>query len=230
MKKKTGLLCILMAASSLSHAETIGYTNSVTMNHNQIATVNLPQFNSSLGTLTGVYLTFITQLAGANVQLDNDSAAAQNGTAAVLNTVASFSTSTRIDGSGINRFALYIDASQVFSLGATSGDNLGEFNVTASSDYASWSPGTLSATSAGTVNSSVFADYIGTGTFNGTVLSTFYTSASFDGSDGYFQGNTPNGMFTGEVLYTYSIPEPATASMMALAGLIALLVRRHFLD
>ena len=231
MKKTSLKIAALLLVASSTQAATVTYTNSVTMNHNQNATVSLNMFDSSLGTLTGIYLEYITQLAGANVQLDNDSAQAQQGTAAVLNSANTFSTSTRITGTGISRFALYIDAQQVFDLGATSGDAIGAFNVTAGSDYADWSPGTLSASSGGYVDSSVFSDYIGLGTFTGTVKSSFYTSASFDGSDGYFQGNTPNGVFDGKVIYTYSpIPEPASASMAILVLIAGFWVRRRFID
>jgi hypothetical protein len=186
-------------------------------------------FDSSLGTLTGIYLEYITQLAGANVQLDNDSALAQQGTAAVLNNATALSISTRITGTGISRFALYIDAQRIFDLGATSGDALGVFNVTAGSDYANWSPGTQSASSGGYVDSSVFSDYIGLGTFTGTVRSSFFTSASFSGSEGYFMGNTPSGAFDGKVIYTYTIPEPATAPLMALVALVGFWIRRRFM-
>jgi hypothetical protein len=229
MKKNLLIIVALLVAAGSLQAATVTYTNSVTMNHNQDATVSLNMFDSSLGTLTGIYLEYITQLAGANVQLDNDSALAQQGTAAVLNNATALSISTRITGTGISRFALYIDAQQIFGLGATSGDAVGEFNVTAGSDYANWSPGTLSASSGGYVDSSVFSDYIGLGTFTGTVKSSFFTSASFNGSDGYFQGNTPNGAFDGKVIYTYTIPEPATASMMALVAAIGFLIRRRFM-
>ncbi|MEI8207289.1 MAG: choice-of-anchor E domain-containing protein [Kiritimatiellales bacterium] len=230
MKKNLIIIAALLLVAGTLQAATVTYTNSVAMNHNQDATVSLNMFDSSLGTLTGIYLEYITQLAGANVQLDNDSALAQQGTAAVLNNATALSTSTRITGTGISRFALYIDAQQIFDLGATSEDALGVFNVTAGSDYANWSPGTLSASSGGYVDSSVFSDYIGLGTFTGTVISSFFTSASFNGSDGYFQGNTPNGAFDGKVIYTYSpIPEPATASLMALVAAIGFLIRRRFI-
>ena len=134
MKKNLIIIAALLLVAGTLQAATVTYTNSVAMNHNQDATVSLNMFDSSLGTLTGIYLEYITQLAGANVQLDNDSALAQQGTAAVLNNATALSTSTRITGTGISRFALYIDAQQIFDLGATSEDALGVFNVTAGSD------------------------------------------------------------------------------------------------
>jgi hypothetical protein len=117
---------------------------------------------------------------------------------------------------------------QLFALAATSGDPLGEFNATGESDYALWSPGTLTATGSGNIFSGVWGDYTGSGTFNTTVNAEINTTVVFTGLDGQVQYSTPLGSVSGKVIYTYSpIPEPATASMMGLAGLIALLVRRH---
>jgi len=230
MKTKSAMLVSLFAVAGSLHAGVIAYTNSTAMNSGEEATFNLTKFDSNLGTLTGVYLEYAVQLSGANVQLDNDSALPQSGTAAVLNTVSNLTTSVGTTGTGINRFALYIDASKIFNLAATTNDVIGEFNATEAGDYATWSPGILTVSSGGDVSDTDWADYIGTGQFSSTILDSFYTSASFNGSDGYFQGNTPNGLFTGTVTYTYAIPEPASAALIAVVLVGAAWIRRRFID
>ena len=232
MKKCLLIVLALFAAASL-HADTVGYTNSVVMNNDVNAVINLSKFDTSLGTLTGVYVSYLTAISGATVQMDNDSVLAQNGTARVLNQVNSFgSTAALVDNSFqpiLQGTDMAINESQLFILTATSGDTVGQFDVTGTGDYDSWTPGTLQGIGDGNVGSVGFASYIGDGTFSTTINSTYTTSATFDGSDGYFQGNTPSGTFTGEVIYTYTpIPEPATASMIALAGCLGFLIRRHF--
>jgi len=233
MMKKYLLITLSLLTAGALHADTIGYTNSVVMNNDQNAVVYLSKFDSSLGTLTAVYVRYITAISGANIQMDNDSVLAQNGTARVLNQVNSFSsTATLVDNSFqpiLNGTDMAVNASKLFVLSATSGDTVGQFDNTGAGDYDSWTPGTLQGIGDGDVGSIAFASYIGSGTFSTTINSTYTTSATFDGSQGFFQGNTPSGAFVGEVIYTYTavIPEPTTASMMAIAGLLTLLLRRH---
>ena len=230
--KKTALqiAALLLVAGSLQ-ASTVTYTNIVTMNNNLDAVVNLAKFDVSLGTLTGIYLEYVSQISGANVQMDNDSTFAQQGTAIVQNTVKTFSSSVSLAGTGIVKGDMAVYEENIFNLGATSSDTVGVFNNTGNSDYATWSPGMLAGIGSGNVDSSVWAQYQGAGTFNATIKSVFITSASFDGSDGYFQGNTPNGTFSGTVTYTYSpIPEPASASMAILVLIAGFWVRRRFID
>jgi hypothetical protein len=235
MKTKTILITALLLIAGSLQAATIGYTNSVTMNNDTDATVYLTKFDSSLGTLTGVYVRYTALISGANVQMDNDSGLAQQGTARVLNQVNDFaSTAALVDNSFqaiLSGTDMAINESQVFSLDATSGDTVGQFNVTGAGDYDSWTPGDLEGIGDGNVGSVAFGSYTGTGTFSTYINSTYTTSATFDGSDGYFQGNTPSGTFIGEVLYTYEpIPEPATASMLGALVLVAAWIRRRFVD
>jgi len=231
MKTKTLLLTCLLIVGSLQ-AATIGYTNSVAMPNDQNVTVSLSQFDSSLGTLTAVYIKYYVAIAGANVQLDNDSGSVQSGTARVQNLVNSWTGPNTLNasfGQIVETADMQLNESQTFALGATSGDTVGLFNVTGNSDYVNWSPGILEAGDEGFVNSVVWDSvYVGTGNIDSTINATYSTTASFDGSNGYFQGNTPSGTFTGEVIYTYTpIPEPATASMMIFATLLTLLIRRQ---
>jgi hypothetical protein len=197
--------------------------------------INLAKFDSSLGDLTGIYIEYWTRLENASVAMDNDLGVAQNGTAKVRHINLTLNSSLSMIGADfqpvMNSTDLTVDAEQLFVLGATTGDPMGFTEQIGHVDYAVWSPGLLQATGSGKLNSALFEFYTGSGTYSVTVNAELNTSASFSGSDGHFQGSTPNGTFGGTVIYTYSpIPEPATASMMALAGLIALLVRRHVMD
>lgn len=116
-----------------------------------------------------------------------------------------------------------MNETQVDTLQGTSGDAVGQFDVTGDTDFSSWSPGLLTATSVDNVNSAFNFLYEGDGTFSFTLNSSFSTSATFTGIDGYFQGNTPSGAMFAEVEYNYTaaevVPEPGTAAMIA--GLFA---------
>ena len=71
-----------------------------------------------------------------------------------------------------------------------------------------------------------FGLYIGTGTFSTTISSVVETYLSTTG--GYGPINPLPGSFDGtvEVIYDYTVPEPATMSLLALGGLAVLRRRR----
>lgn len=234
--KKTVLkiTALLLAAGSLQ-AATITNTFTVTMGTDQDVTAALAKFDSNLGTLNGIYLEYVTQISGAYVQIDNDAGYSQTARAIASSAVNGFSTSVRRDGTGIadddGRLALY--KSKQFTLGATSGDTIGAFNVTSFSDYTNWNSGIVKSTIGGYVDSSVFSDYIvnGNGSFDNYINSTIIASASV-GSTTYYTGNSPTGVFTGKVIYDYTaaIPEPASASMAVLVLIAGFWVRRRFIE
>jgi hypothetical protein len=234
MKKITLIISALLAATSTLQAAVISYTNSVVMNNDQAAVINLNKFDTTLGTLTAVYVRYVVSISSANIQMDNDSTFSQNGTARVQNIANSFSSQLSTLSTADTTLAtgnFTINASQAFNLGATSGDAIGQFNVTGYSDYANWTPGTLQAIGASDIATDRIHLYTGSGTYAVSINSTFTTTATFDGSDGYFMGNTPSGAFAGEVTYTYSpIPEPASATMAILVLIAGFWVRRRFID
>jgi|GEM_PF-2727044 len=245
---KTLFLLPLLAASSVAvNAATVTFTDTVSMPNDADVTILITQFdttndidtaagpyNSTVGaTLTSVTVTVKTIISGANVQMDNDSVDAQTGTARVQNLVNSYSgpvTPNAGFAAIVETADMQLNASQAFNLGATSGDTVGAFNVTAASDYDTWSPGALEAGDSGVVNSAVYAaTYTGTGDLTFTINSTYTTSASFSGTNGFFQGNTPTGQFFVEVTYDYApVPEPSTyAALLGLAALGFVLVHRR---
>lgn len=233
MKKTSIIIAALLIAAGTLHAFTVTNTVTVSMGTDQDVTASLAKFDANLGTLTGIYLEYVTQISGAYVQIDNDAAYAQQARAIASSAVNSFSTSVRRDGTEIEdddgRLNLY--KSKLFSsLGATSGDEIGMFNITVASDYTNWNSGVVRATIGGYVDSSIFADYIADGSenFYTYINSTIMASASV-GSTTYYTGNSPTGTFTGKVIYEY-IPEPASASMAILVLIAGFWVRRRFID
>jgi hypothetical protein len=191
-------------------------------------TLNLSQFNGSVNDLTNVYVELELRLNGMEIALDNDADQAQEGTAHVLNTANSVTSTVnflKTDLDTINTSDLTINASQVFNLTATSGDTVGQFDATGNGDYALWTPNTLTNGDSGNIHNSAWTDYVGSGDFSITINTTYLTSATFEGNDGYFQGNTPNGEVYAKVIYTY-VPEPATLGPLALLGFIGLR-KRH---
>ena len=233
MKKNLLIIAALLLAAGTLQADIVTYTNTSAMANDADTTIGLSKFDTALGTLTGIYIEYETLVSGVSVAVDNDSAVEQTGTARVQNLVNHFSVENSVLtpglGSAVNLGELQISASQAFLLQATGADPLG-FTPTGGSDYAIWTPGTISAISGGDLSSLIFAQYQGAGSFNATIHSIFSTTATFNGTQGYFEGNTPSGAFAGKVIYTYSpIPEPATASMMALVAGIGFLLRRRFI-
>lgn len=234
MKKTSLKIAALLLVASSTQAATITYTNASIMANDADTTIGLSKFNTALGTLTGVYLEYNTLVSGVSVAVDNDSSTAQTGTARIQNLVSHFSVANSVlnpaFGQAVQLGDLQISQSQAFLLQPTGADPVG-FTATGGSDYAIWTPGTLAGVSGGDLNSLIFSQYQGAGSFNATIHSIFSTTATFNGTDGYFQGNTPNGAFTGKVIYTYSpIPEPASASMAILVLIAGFWVRRRFID
>lgn len=207
------------------------FDSTVVMPNDTTVTIQLPQFDGSLGTLNSVTVTVRVDVSGANVQMDNDSTLEQSGTARVQNQINSFSTTaSTLDNTftNLDPLGLQMNTSQLFILDPTTGDTVGSFDQTGLADFANWTPGTLSAGDARAINAVVYNQYTGDGTVDFSINSTYTTSASFSGSDGYFQGNTPSGSFYAMVEYDYSpVPEVAqTATLVCLFGFIAVLVRR----
>lgn len=249
MKTKHKLLLLpLLAASSVAvNAATVTFTDTVSMPNDTDVTILITQFNtisdidtatgpynSTVGaTLTSVTVTVKSIISGANVQMDNDSDDAQTGTARVQNLVNSYSGPATPDGGFaaiVETADMQLNESQAFNLGATSGDTVGSFDVTEASDYDTWSPGVLESGDGGVVNSAVYDSvYTGTGDLTFTINSTYTTSATFSGDNGFFQGNTPSGDFFVEVIYTYTpVPEPSSyAVLFGLAALGLVSIRRR---
>lgn len=229
-------LCAMPFAAS--YAETVTFNDTVTLLNDTDAVINLSQFDNGVGgvyegaTLNSVTVTFRVDVSGANVQVDNDSLTSKVATARVLNTVNSLTSTASLEQStgfsspvgGADGGNLNFNETQIFNLDATINDTIGQFDAqVGEGDYASWSPGTLSESATGTIASSLNSDYEGAASVAYTINATYLSSASFEGEDGYFQGNTPSGEFFVSVVYDYTaavvVPEPGTYALIA--GLFA---------
>ena len=149
MKKNLLIIAALLLVAGTLQAATVTYTNTSAMANDADTTIGLSKFDVALGTLTGVYIQYRTLVSGVSVAVDNDSAAEQTGTARVQNLVNHFSVENSVltpsFGQAVQLGDLQISQSQAFLLQATGADPLG-FTPTGGSDYAIWTPGTVSYT------------------------------------------------------------------------------------
>lgn len=222
------IIVLLSVAGSLQ-AASITNTATVEMVSEIDATVSLAKFDSRLGTLTGIYIEFKTALYGTDYQFDNDALRAVYPVSIDLSSdpVGYFSTDVSLAGTGINTdgSGLLIYAFQSLTLQKNDGDEVGVFNV-GGTDYGRWTPGTLTATTGGNVDSGAFADYIGTGNFT-SMVNSIITIGYTDYTDVQVEKVFPAGTFSATVVYDYAaIPEPAAIGLITLGGIITLVSSR----
>jgi hypothetical protein len=192
------------------------FTDSQALPNETNVTLTLPKFSVADATLTGVELELRIELTGVKVEMDNDAAAPQKGTALVQNNATSLVSTVNLGS--LTKTSLGIYETQVFNLAGTTGDATDQFDRTAANDYGIWEPGTITGGGTTSINATYFAQYQGTGTFTVTTNATYLTSAYFEGSLGRFEGSTPTGMLVGLVTYTFTpIPEPVFMGAMGLA-------------
>ncbi|AQQ10418.1 hypothetical protein L21SP3_02250 [Sedimentisphaera cyanobacteriorum] len=228
MKKIITLLAVVSVCSMAMALSVSNETTWTALPDEAQTDLTLDKFDTSQGSLTGITLEVGTRTLNAEVQLDNDSTEPQTGTGKVLNTITFSSSVSTVDSSfqAITGADISVNETQAFELEATSGDPVGEFNITTGDDYADWLPGQIEKYVIQEIASAVFGQYeasAGDEEFTLSFTPSMLTGATFEGENGHFEGSSPNAQGFAKVTYEY-IPEPMT---MALLGLGGLFVRRR---
>lgn len=223
--KKFLMVCALgMLLSAPVFATVIGGNDTKAVPDGTTITLNLPKFNGSISDLTNIWVELKFDIFNAVVEMDNDSAAIGTGTAKLNSSLTTLTSTVNLlkdNFDSINAGDYIIAASEGFTLSATTGDTIGAFNATSGNDYKFHDFGTITKQDSGNIFNGVWANYVGTGDFQITIVANYLTGATFTGSDGYFQGSTPSGEIYAEVVYTY-VPEPATILIFAIGSLISI--------
>jgi len=217
----------LLLTAGLASAWTPGGSDTKAVPDGTTVVLNLPKFDGPLANLTNVWAGVSFGIFNSVVEMDNDSTSSGTGTAKVNSAFTTFTSTVTLlksDFDSINAGDFGIAATQNFSLTPTSGDPLGQFNVTAFGDYAYHDFGTITKQDSGNIFNGVWAGYVGTGNFQITIEASYLTGATFSGSDGYFQGSTPSGQVYAGVVYEY-VPEPTTITLLTI-GALAFLKRK----
>ncbi len=194
------------------------------------------QYTGNLSDLTGIIVELSLTAAGGLAQVDNESSTTANvdvefGTSGFLDdyyttvTLPSELTNYRNPMTSVNTGS--------FTLGPDDGDGSGVHDD-GGDDYAELVGGTVTDSLSGTVSSSDWSDYVGTGTFDITAVIETYLDVT--GASGVSQGSTPPTV-SGFVRIIYqeaggpsgAAPEPATLLLLSsgLGGVAAWRYRRR---
>jgi len=162
------------------------------------ATLNFSQFDSTLGTLVGVSLSYSTSFTGASVNMHNTSGSSISGTAKLLITMNSDLASTADLGT------IFWNLNKTWS--AT-------YTIPSGSSQL-WDPGVETVTKSATLTSANadITTYIGTGNFSTTINDSISSYSTITGSGTSYEAVNPTGLFFGTVSYNYisAVPEPGT--------------------
>lgn len=233
MKKTSIIVAALLVAAGSLQASSITQTNtfSGTPNYTSYLTFNKFDTMGGVRTLTGVTVSiFLLTEAQGRVGVDNDGASSASGTVTMgtsLNVIKHTGSSNPLilDENDEGLSTIYSTTSKSMSLSADDGDTT--TYSTAGLDYDIMNVLESQSSSSIVIGSSYWAKYIGTGTFvfDATVAQSTDFS-SFGGSQVQMDPMSARGNVV--VRYDF-IPEPATASMMALVAGIGFLIRRRFI-
>jgi hypothetical protein len=235
MKKNLLIIVALLVVAGSLQAESITQTNTFSGTPNYTSLLTFNKFNTMGGirTLTGVNVSiFLLTEAQGSVGVDNDGASPASGTntmGTTLNVVKHIgSDNPLILDENDNGFStIYSTTSKDMSLAADDGD-AGTYS-TSGLDYDVMNIIESQSSSSMAIGSAYWGKYQANGSatfvFDATVFQ-FTDLSSFGGAQVLI-----NPMYArGNVVVTYNyIPEPATASMMALVALVGFWIRRRFM-
>ncbi len=203
----------------------------------QSPVLTFDQYDGSLGDLTGIIIEISITTTGGLAEVDNESGATSAtvtfGTQGTLN----YFSSTVTLPFELAFIATKATVSQTFSLGADDGDGTGIQSTGA--DYATLAGGTVTNSSSAAALSSVWSQYVGSGTYDIVVDISTYLNVSASGS--VSQGSSPPSA-SGYVTVTYQgvtsgggggeTPEPASLVLVcsSLGGLAVWRYRRKRKD
>ncbi len=213
----------------LSSASAFAAIYSQVQNFSGIPNINntftFNQFDTSLGTLTGIQITLTVNSQGGIYVLDNDSASAASG----IFEFGAMGSISSTDVILLNSLFASIPGSvgayqtQTFSLAADNGDGIGNLDSTGP-DGMAYVGDSESGSGTGTVSNMLWSagakGFLGTGAYN--ILCNVIQWSNLSSAGGVEYSVTPvtaNGSV--QVSYIYdAIPEPATLAILALGALI----------
>lgn len=221
MKISTLAVAIIPAMSIASYASTISYSGRVpslvgsSYMTGVAGSFDVTQFDSSLGTLTGVELIINGYSSGGTVQYESTSPAAVNVSLNVITQIKVYDN----------------DSSLIVITTPTQHTDFSASTYDGTTDYAgtsgiSYTGGNATDTESETLTSgSDMSKYIGTGAVTFFFESQMYTSIT--GSSYSSNATNTDFYFTYEVVYTYTaVPEAASLGILSVSAL-ALLARRR---
>lgn len=234
MKTSIAFLSLVLATAS-APAAIVTYNSATIANTTGNQTLNLSQFDTSLGTLTDVQLTWYLAITSpGSIGIDNEAptgGSTDYDLGIQLQKVGSSATTLNDSFSEIFLPNLAIDNSGSIFLAADDGDGAGY--QAGGTDHALITLAAGSTNASGNVRSQFFDGYEGTG--NWTLTLNAIQSIGVSGADKSFTGTSPDFEYYASVQYTYdpvplgpsSVPEPGTMALFAAGfGLLQCLRRR----
>ncbi len=232
MKKTVLTIAVLILAARSLQAAVITQTKTFSGQPNYSSVLTFNQFDDHGGTYTlnSVFLTVVLNTAaGASLGIDNDGAQSASG-------LVEFGSNGSITSSdvGLNKASggtFYGSLASVSgkTMNLSADDNDGVLYSTAGTDYGVLTTSATSKSTNAYIKSSVFEDYIGAGTYTLTYgVNQYMNMAAFSGVQ--FQGNPVTADGSISIEYDYTIPEPASMSLIAVAIGAAAWIRRRFIN
>jgi hypothetical protein len=232
---KSLIMPALLTTAVAANAATLTFTDTFSWVGSGSDTLVLSQFDSSLGTLTGVTITFYVDKTGGLAQADNDSDV--EGSISFTQSVSAIFETDDVslvttDLTAVDTSLSADSISGELTLEATTGDSTDSFDKTDDVDYVEWDPTDASDSSSASISEAAWeagdTGYIGTGNFSITVSGT--QSTTTNGLGGVQSAQVVSSVSGyASVTYEYTpVPEPSTyAAFIGFAALALACIRRR---